>query len=109
MRLDDLDDDLFQENEDIGIGMGNPGYDLWQGGVYREVVEPERLVFTFAWDQEDGSRGPETLVTIDFVELGGKTRMIFRQSPFNTRSNRDGHSQGWNSAFDRLAEALAAA
>ena len=26
------------------------GEELWQGGVYREVVEPERLVFTFAWD-----------------------------------------------------------
>jgi hypothetical protein len=23
------------------------GKDLWQGGVYREVVAPERLVFTF--------------------------------------------------------------
>ena len=85
------------------------GRDLWQGGVYREVAEPERLVFTFAWDQEDGSRGPETLVTIDFVEQGGKTKMIFRQAPFSTKANRDGHSRGWNSAFDRLAEALASA
>ena len=26
------------------------GADLWLGGVYREIVVPERLVFTHAWD-----------------------------------------------------------
>ena len=36
---------------------------LTHHGVFREVVAPERLVFTFAWD-EDGERGLETLVTI---------------------------------------------
>jgi uncharacterized protein YndB with AHSA1/START domain len=25
--------------------------DLWVGGVYREIVAPERLVFTFAWEE----------------------------------------------------------
>ena len=33
------------------------GEELWQGGVYREVAEPERLVFTFAWDGPDGPSG----------------------------------------------------
>jgi len=83
------------------------GRDLWQGGVYREIVEPERLVFTFAWDQEDGSPGPEMLVTITFDERdGGKTMMTLRQAVFNTRENRDGHRFGWNSSFDRLGDYL---
>jgi uncharacterized protein YndB with AHSA1/START domain len=80
---------------------------LWQGGVYLEVVPNEKLVFTFAWDQEDGSAGPETLVTITFADRNGKTLMTFRQAVFNTVANRDGHRGGWNSAFDRLAELLA--
>ena len=83
------------------------GRELWQGGVYREVVEPERLVFTFAWDEEDGRAGPETLVTVTFAEQGGKTRMTFRQEPFDSVANRDGHRDGWNSTFDRLKELLA--
>jgi uncharacterized protein YndB with AHSA1/START domain len=86
----------------------NGSRELGQGGEYREVREPERLAFTFYWDQEDGSRGPETLVEIDFAERGGKTLMTFRQGVFNTRSNRDGHGHGWTSTFDRLAEYLAA-
>ena len=75
--------------------------ELWQGGVFREVVAPERLVFTFAWEEE-GERGMETLVTVTFAEAGGKTRMTFRQTPFQSVEERDGHDWGWNSAFDRL-------
>ncbi len=81
--------------------------DLWLGGVYREIVPPERIVFTFAWEEE-GERGLETLITITFAEEGGKTRMTFRQAPFVSDGERDGHQSGWNSSFDRLAERLAA-
>lgn len=83
------------------------GEELWQGGVHREIVEPERLVFTFAWDKEDGSRGHETLVTITFAEHQGKTTMTFRQAVFESVGQRDGHRGGWNSAFDRLEEYVA--
>ena len=81
--------------------------DLWQGGVYREIVENERLVFTFAWDGENGCSGPETLVTVTFEEHQGKTRMVFHQAVFDTVENRDGHRGGWNSTFDRLADYVA--
>ncbi|EJN04062.1 SRPBCC domain-containing protein [Phyllobacterium sp. YR531] len=83
------------------------GEELWHGGIYYEVVPNERLVFTFAWDQEDGKAGRETLVTINFDDLDGKTRMQFQQSEFETVDDCDGHRMGWNSAFDRLEELLA--
>jgi uncharacterized protein YndB with AHSA1/START domain len=82
------------------------GPDLWHGGVFHEVVVPERLVFTFAWEEE-GERGLETLVTVTFAEEGGKTRMTFRQEPFQSIAERDGHGYGWGSSFDRLGEKLA--
>jgi uncharacterized protein YndB with AHSA1/START domain len=84
------------------------GPDLWQGGVYREVVEPERLVFTFAWDDESGRPGHETLVTLTFAERNGRTTMTFRQEVFQSAAERDGHRVGWNEAFDRMAALLAA-
>jgi uncharacterized protein YndB with AHSA1/START domain len=34
------------------------GRDYWMRGVYREIVEPERLVFTFAWEMKRA--GPAT-------------------------------------------------
>jgi uncharacterized protein YndB with AHSA1/START domain len=81
------------------------GNDLWLGGVYREVVPPERLVFTFAWEEE-GERGLETVVTITLAEQGGKTLMTFRQVPFQSAGELDGHRGGWTSTFDRLDDLL---
>jgi uncharacterized protein YndB with AHSA1/START domain len=81
------------------------GNDLWLGGVYREVVPPERLVFTFAWEEE-GERGLETVVTITLAEQGEKTLMTFRQVPFQSAGELDGHRGGWTSCFDRLDDLL---
>jgi uncharacterized protein YndB with AHSA1/START domain len=76
-------------------------------GVFREIVEPERLVFTHAWEGEDGKPGHETLVTVTFADLGDKTSMTFHQAPFTSVEIRDGHIQGWSESFDMLAEHLA--
>jgi uncharacterized protein YndB with AHSA1/START domain len=78
-------------------------------GVYREVTEPERLVMTFAWEDEAGNPGHETLVTVDFADQAGKTRLTFRHGVFETVADRDSHFGGWSSFMDRLAEYLAAA
>jgi len=79
------------------------GQELPLGGVFREIVAPERIVFTFKWDEE-GERGLETLVTVTFAEQGGKTLMTFRHEPFQSVEERDGHRGGWGSSFDRLAD-----
>jgi uncharacterized protein YndB with AHSA1/START domain len=83
------------------------GTDLWLGGVYREIDEPKRLVFTHAWLDEHGNPGPETVVTVTLTERGGKTEMNFRQSGFDSIESRDGHAGGWNECFDKLEEHLA--
>jgi len=76
-------------------------------GVVREVVEPERLVFTFAWDDEDGKPGREMLITITFAENGDRTEMTFHQTVFESVEDRDGHQGGWSESFDKLAAYLA--
>ncbi len=83
------------------------GVDHWVQGVYREIVKPARLVFTHAWEEEHGIPGPETIVTLTFVEQDGKTTMSFRQGLFSSNASRDGHSAGWSSSFDVLAEYVA--
>jgi uncharacterized protein YndB with AHSA1/START domain len=83
------------------------GRELWQNGVFREVVAPERLVFTFAWE-EKGERGRETLVTVTFTEQSGKTIMTLHQAAFQSIGERDGHQAGWNSSFNRLVDYLTA-
>ena len=77
-------------------------------GVYREIVPPERLVFTHAWIDASGTPGPETIVTVTLAERDGRTEMTFHQGIFASVAARDGHQQGWSSCFERLAELLAA-
>jgi uncharacterized protein YndB with AHSA1/START domain len=79
-------------------------------GVYREIVRPERLVFTFCWEQGGApGHGPETVVTLTFADLGdGRTEFVLRQEGFATVAGRDDHQRGWSGALDRLADHLQA-
>jgi uncharacterized protein YndB with AHSA1/START domain len=78
------------------------------GGVYREIVRPERLVFTWNWETGHpmGASGQETLITLTFVDRGGKTEMTLRHENFESTASRDSHNQGWAASFDKLAEIL---
>lgn len=73
----------------------------WMGGVYREIVPGQRLVFTFAWEESPGRPGVETLVTVTFVEHEGKTTQTFHQVPFASVESRDSHIDGWGECFGR--------
>ena len=83
------------------------GTDHWLRGVYREIVEPERLVCTWAWEDAEGKPGHETLLTVTFAEHGAKTKLTLHQALFETVTARNRHQEDWASALDRLAEYLA--
>jgi uncharacterized protein YndB with AHSA1/START domain len=46
-------------------------------------------------------------VTVTFAAEGDKTRMTFKQAPFPTLEERDGHEGGWSEAFDKLGDYVA--
>jgi uncharacterized protein YndB with AHSA1/START domain len=77
-------------------------------GVYREIVAPERLVLTYVTDDLAGNPGTETLVTVTFADLGGKTRLTLHQAVFESVATREAHHGGWTSCLERLAEHLSA-
>ncbi len=85
------------------------GIDHRKRGVYRAIVEPERIEFTFAWEQRDGRLGHETLITVTFESVGPKTRLTLHQRIFDTTENRDSHRIGWTSCLERFAEYMIAA
>lgn len=83
------------------------GNDYRVCGVYREIVRPERLVFTWAWEDEEGETGHETLVTVTFGERAGKTLLRVTHRLFESKKARDAHQQGWASTLKCLAAYLA--
>ena len=82
---------------------GPDGQVLTNGGRVLEYTEPERLAFTFKWD-DGGSE--ETEIAITLVARGNQTEMTFRQGVFETTESRDGHRGGWSESFDKLGEYL---
>jgi len=74
-------------------------------GVYREIEPPEKLVFTWSW-QEGGMDVGETLVTVEFRDRGNTTELILTHEVFPTAEGRDEHSKGWAGCLDRLPKAL---
>jgi len=83
------------------------GDEHWKQGTYREVVEPERLVFTFAWEDAEGSPGHQTVVTVTFAEHGDRTELTLHQAVFETVERRHEHQRGWTSTLQHFAEYLA--
>jgi uncharacterized protein YndB with AHSA1/START domain len=82
------------------------GEDHIVSGVYREIVPPSRLVFTWGWETT-GPRGHETVVTIELFEVADGTRLELHQEVFDSVDSRDKHAHGWGSCMDSLEEALA--
>lgn len=76
-------------------------------GTYLEIVVPEKIVFTFAWDDENGLPGDQSVITVRLHPEGTGTRMTFHQTPFADIETRDSHMDGWGECLDRLSDALA--
>ena len=86
---------------------GPDGVDRTVSGVYREIDRPRRLVFTWAWHNE-GKRGHETEVTVEFRGKDGGTLMTLTQRTFENANDRDMHEMGWSSSFNDLARLVEA-
>jgi uncharacterized protein YndB with AHSA1/START domain len=78
-----------------------------QRGVYREVTRPERLVFTYTFEDEVGRALHQTVVAISFADEGGRTRLTLNQAVFEDVASRDDHVRGWTEALDHLTDYLA--
>jgi uncharacterized protein YndB with AHSA1/START domain len=77
-------------------------------GVYHEIVEPERLVFTASALDAGGKPLFEQLTTVTFEEHAGKTKLTVHASFSKVRPEAAPHlagaETGWNMSLDRLAE-----
>lgn len=81
-------------------------------GVFQEVRVPEKVVYTWDWEK-DGSgtefgelEGKTSLVTVEFLDRGGRTELILTHSRFATVQSRDSHAGGWGRILDSLGSFL---
>ena len=62
----------------------------------------ERFSLTNAWENEDGTTGPETLLSVSFEDRGQQTKLDLHQTEFDSLESRDGHMSGWEETLDQL-------
>jgi uncharacterized protein YndB with AHSA1/START domain len=92
--------------------MGPDGSVYPMTGIFREVVEPERLVFTeTAFPDEFGHGGLEGIATVTFEEHDGKTKVtveavLVKVAP-ELAMAADGMEEGWSQSLERLEALLA--
>lgn len=95
------------------------GRDYWGMGVYREIVPPERLVYTDSFSDAEGKPVPpahygmsashpaETLVTATFAGHGDRTTLTVMHSIPESSEVYEECRQGWTEMLERLGEELA--
>jgi uncharacterized protein YndB with AHSA1/START domain len=74
------------------------------GGVYREVVPFERLVFT--WGDPNGDPDDTPVITITLEPVGERTRMTFDLRGVDGTKGDESFYDGWQEALDSLGEHL---
>ncbi len=90
------------------------GMEAWGRADYKEIVEPEKLVYVDAFCDSSGNidpRLPSATVTMIFVDLGSKTKIVSTadyRTPEALKVVTDmGMIQGISETWDRLEERLA--
>ena len=75
-------------------------------GVYKEIVPPERIVFTSAALDKDGKAMFENLNTVIFSEHDGKTTVALRVEVLKSSAAAEpylaGMEMGWKMTLDRF-------
>jgi uncharacterized protein YndB with AHSA1/START domain len=74
-------------------------------GEFREVEPPNRLAFSFVWEEPDPD-DVETLVELGFEPDGESTIVAMTQGPFKTEERLELHRGGWGDSFDKLERLL---
>jgi uncharacterized protein YndB with AHSA1/START domain len=98
------------EFAEVDLRVGGPyriGYRTPNGlavvaGVFLHVSAPEKLVYTWAWEEPNDNAGAETEVAVEFIDRGGATELVLTHERFPNRPMRDRHEGGWTGVLGSL-------
>jgi len=89
------------------------GMESWGKAIYQEIVSPERIVYVDYFSDAEGNENPEmpsTKVTIELIDLGGKTKLVSRGEYVSAEALKSvmemGMLAGITETWDRLEEHL---
>lgn len=82
------------------ISFTNEGGEYFEvGGVYRDVVPNQRLVFSWAWHSTPER---ESVVSLELKPDGGGTLLVLGHAQFFDETARNNHERGWTELLTEL-------
>ncbi len=78
------------------------GYVSVAAGIYEEVSPPNRLVFSWAW--EDKPEHLTSRVIVNIEPKGEGTRVVLVHEQLPTAASSEAHTKGWTGCLDRLVQ-----
>ncbi|WP_340673022.1 SRPBCC domain-containing protein [Brevibacillus agri] len=89
------------------------GMESWGKGVYKEIDEPNKIVYVDYFSDAEGNVDeslPSTEVTLEFIDVDGKTKLVNRAEYASAEALKTvmdmGMLQGITETWDRLEERL---
>ena len=76
------------------------------GGVYRSIVLPSAIVFSWVIEPPDEHAGIDFEVTVTITPDGGGTELLIRHEKLTRTDAILRHAEGWRDAMDQLSELL---
>jgi uncharacterized protein YndB with AHSA1/START domain len=71
-------------------------------GEYREVSRPDRLVYSWCWEEADGRSGHVSTVTVAFLGEGERTTVVLEHSGLASPQSVQQHRAGWEGCLESL-------
>ena len=78
------------------------GEEMTARGEYRELQPGRKIVFTWQWDDDEVWQDHTSIVTVELSDAPGGTELRLTHEQLPNEKSRDGHTEGWNSALNKL-------
>ena len=82
--------------------INSDGEKMTMRGEYRELQPGKRIVFSWQWEDDEDWENHISIVTVELADAEGGTELRLTHEQLPNEESRDGHTQGWNSALDKL-------
>ena len=75
-------------------------------GIFRELKQPDKLVYTWNMSGHPKLEFGESLVTVEFLDRSGSTEVQITHDGLPNEEVKQDHDQGWNGCLDKLEKHL---
>jgi uncharacterized protein YndB with AHSA1/START domain len=72
------------------------------GGEYLQVQRPQRLVYSWRWESNEGQPDHTSTVAVEFLGEGERTTVVLEHTNLISPESRDQHRQGWRACLENL-------